>query len=130
MKNKLLTLILLLFTTALSAQRRYPEKRSYEVIGLPDGDEIGESLMIAIPLLLIGFLIAYAFMWSKKDTDKVSDTSSNIGCFGIVIMAVGAFFLLPLLAWVEFIFVNIMSIGLAIVVVGVILYFIYSAFKK
>lgn len=129
MKNRLLTLILLLSTTALSAQRRYSE-RSYEVIGLPDGDEIGDSLIIAIPLLLIGFLIAYAFMWSKKDTDKVSDTSTNIGCFGIIIMAVGAFFLLPLLAWVEFIFVSIWSIGIAIIVVGVILYLIYSALKK
>jgi len=129
MKNKILTLILLLFTTGLYAQRRYSE-RSYEVTGLPNGDEIGDSLIIAIPLLLVGFLIAYAFTWSKKDIDKASNTSTSIGCFGMIIMAVGAFFLLPLLTWLEFIFISIWSIGIAIIVVGIIIYLIYSAFKK
>lgn len=129
MKNKILTLILFFFCTLIHAQRRYSE-RSYEVTGLPDGDEVGESLLIAIPLLLVGFLIAYGFMWSKKEPNKASDTSTNIGCFGVIIMAIGVFFLFPLLTWVEYIFVSIYSIGIVIVVVGVILYLIYSAFKK
>lgn len=126
-----------IFTTALAIQisiislaQRGGTERSYEVIGLADGDEIVESLKIAIPLLIVGFLIAYIFMWSKKDTSKSDNASINIGCFGITIMGVGAIFLLPLLVWVEFIFVNIITIGIAIFVVGVIIYFIYSAFTK
>jgi hypothetical protein len=31
-------------------------------------------------------------MWRKKDTSKTDNASTNIGCFGIIIMAVGAFF--------------------------------------
>jgi len=107
------------------AQRR-PTERSFEVIGLPDGDEIGNSLKIAIPLIIIGLLIAYIFMWSKTGTDKENNTYSYIGCLGIIIVAVGAFFLLPLLAWVEYIFTTILSIGIAIVVAGIIIYIIYS----
>jgi len=111
------------------AQRR-PSKRSFEVIGLPDGDKIADSLKIAIPLLIVGFLIAYIFMWSKKDKDKIDNVSTNIGCFGIIVMAVGAFFLLPLFAWFEFIFSSIMSIVIAIIVVGVIFFIIYSIFTN
>jgi hypothetical protein len=111
------------------AQRGY-SVRSYEAFGLPDGDEVGESLKVAIPLLLIGFLIAYIFMWSKKDTSKVSDASTNVGCFGVIIMAVGILFLFPLLTWIEYIFVNIMTLGFAIVIVGVIIFAIYSWLSK
>ncbi|WP_130736934.1 hypothetical protein [Flavobacterium sp. J27] len=128
--KKLFTTVLTMLTSIICFAQRGGTERSYEAIGLADGDEIAESLKIAIPLLIVGFLIAYIFMWSKKDTSKTDDASTNIGCFGIIIMAVGAFFLLPLLAWVEYIFVNIMTIGFAIVVVGVIIYFIYSALTK
>ncbi|HPL05554.1 MAG TPA: hypothetical protein PLG05_10305 [Bacteroidales bacterium] len=128
--KKIFTIALSLLSSIICFAQRGGTERSYEIIGLADGDEIGESLKIAIPLLIVGFLIAYIFMWSKKDTSKTSNASANIGCLGIIIMAIGAFFLLPLLAWVEYIFVNIMTIGFAIVVVGVIIYFIYSALTR
>lgn len=131
MRVKILATITLLLTTILTyGQRGLDNRRSYEVWGLPDGDEVGSSLKIAIPLLIVGFLIAYIFMWSANDKEKKSDTSTNIGCFGIIVMAVGAFFLLPLLTWVEYIFVNIVTFGFAVLVVGVILFFIYGLFKK
>ena len=128
--KKVFTTALNMLTSIICFAQRGGTERSYEVIGLADGDEIAESLKIAIPFLIVGFLIAYIFIWSKKDTSKTDGASTNIGCLGIIIMAVGAFFLLPLLAWVEYIFVNIMTIGFAIVVVGVIIYFIYSALTK
>jgi heme/copper-type cytochrome/quinol oxidase subunit 2 len=53
-----------------------------------------------------------------------------IGCHGLAIMAIGAFFLMLIIAWLEFIFVNIISIGITFVVVGFIIYFIYSALTK
>jgi hypothetical protein len=129
MKKLSITALAMLTSIICFAQRGGTE-RTYEIIGLADGDEIAESLKIAIPLIIVGFLIAYIFMWSKKEASNTSDASTNIGCLGIIIMAIGAFFLLPLLAWVEYIFVNIMTIGIAIVVVGVILYSIYSVLTK
>ena len=120
-KTALIALTVLMNTVCF-AQRRI--ERSFEVLGLPDGDEITSSLKIAIPLIIVGLLIAYIFMWSRKeDTDN---PSTYIGCLGIVIVVVGLFFLLPLLAWVEYIFTSILSIGIAIVVVVVIIYIIYS----
>ena len=114
----------------VSFAQRYSSERSYDIIGLPEGDEIGDSLKKAIPLLLIGFIIAYIFMWSKKAQSANNSSSQNIGCLGIIIMAIGAFFLLPLLAWVEYIFVNIATVGFAIFIVGIIIFIIYSALKK
>lgn len=127
-KILLITLTTLSNLFCLGYQGGY--ERSYEIIGLAKGDEIADSLKVAIPLLILGFLIAYIFMWSKNARSKENNSSTNIGCLGLVIMAIGAVFLMPLLAWFEFIFVNIMTIGFAIVVVGVILYFIYSALTK
>lgn len=129
MKKIYVTALIMLTSFICLAQPGVTE-RSYEVIGLADGDEIAKSLKIAIPFLIIGFLIVYIFMWPKKNSSKTSDASTYVGCLGIIIMAIGAFFLFPLLAWVEYIFVNIMTIGFAIVVVGVIIYFIYSALTK
>lgn len=84
----------------LGMAQRYTE-RGYEVIGLADGEEITESLAIGIPLLLVGFLIAYIFMWSKSEEEKREGKGSTIGCIGVIIMGIGFIFLLPLLAWIE-----------------------------
>lgn len=124
MKKVLLTIFILLITTFIFAQR------SFEIMGLPDGDTIGESLRVAIPLIVIGFLIAYIFLWRKKEPNDVSTISSNIGCLGILAMAVGAFFLLPLFAWIEYIFVNIYILGLVIIAVGFLVYVIYYHITK
>jgi hypothetical protein len=128
--KKIILVTFSILSSIFSFGQRGGSARSYEIIGLAKGDEIADSLKIAIPLLIVGFLIAYIFMWSKNAQSKENNSSTNIGCLGLVIMAIGAFFLMPLLAWFEFIFVNIMTIGFAIVVVGVIIYFIYSALTK
>lgn len=75
--KKLFTTALTMLSSIICFAQRGGTERSYEVIGLADGDEIAESLKIAIPLLIVGFLIAYIFMWSKKDTSKTDDASKK-----------------------------------------------------
>jgi hypothetical protein len=129
MKSVIIFSVTVLLNFMCFAQRGVT-KRSFEVIGLPKGEEVFESLIIAVPLILIGVLIMYLFSWRKKSDSKESNKSENIGCFGGIILAVGAFFLLPLFAWVEYFFVNILAIGFAIFIIVVIIYLIYSALKK
>jgi predicted membrane channel-forming protein YqfA (hemolysin III family) len=130
MKKALITAVLTALTSIICFAQRGGTRRGYEEVGLANKDEVIESLTIAVPLLVVGFLIAYIFMWSKKNPSKISNTSANIGYFGIIMMVVGLFFLVPLLSWFEFIFVNIMTFGVAMFVVGIIVYLIYSAFTK
>ena len=66
----------------------------------------------------------------NKDDKSTSDTSQNIGCFGAVLFGIGIIFLFPLITWIEYIFVNLMYLGIAIFIVGVVFYLIYSAIKK
>lgn len=95
----------------LASDRYRP--RFFEDIGLPDGDEISESLAIALLLILIGFVITYIFTRSEKSKNE----GSNWGCLGIIILLIGVFFLLPLLAWVEVIFSSILSLGLCLIII-------------
>jgi hypothetical protein len=128
--KKIITISFIILSNFTCIAQRGVTKRSFEVVGLPKGEEVSESLMKAVPLILIGLLILYLFSWRKKPNSKVSNTSENFGCFGLIILAVGAFFLLPLFAWVEYIFVNILAVGFGIVLIVVIIYLIYSALKK
>ena len=130
MKHKKLFLILALalFAVMPFAQRGYDGTHLYD-LGLPDGEEVGSSLLKAIPLLLIGFLICWFTMWRKEKQESGSEPS-NWGCVGCAIMVVGGFFLLPLLAWVELIFQSALGIGIAIAVVVGIIALIISFFSK
>ena len=58
------TLISLFLSTPILAQR-YDNTRTYDIIGLADGDEIMDALAIGIPLIIVGFLIA-SFIKLKK----------------------------------------------------------------
>lgn len=89
MKKVLPILSSLIYVTNAFGQR--DNRRSYEVIGLPKGDEVSESLIIAIPLIIIGFLICY-FTWWSKDAQKARDSSSStssgkdtFGCLGVIV---------------------------------------------
>lgn len=101
----------LLCTFIQAYAQRYDNTRTYDIIGLPDGDEIMDALKIAIPLIVVGFLIAYIFMWGKSDEDKQKGEGSSMGCIGVIIMGIGFFCLLPLLAWVEAIAVSFVTIA-------------------
>lgn len=116
MLKKICTLLLLTGVPVLGIAQRYTE-RSYEVIGLADGDEIADALMVGLPLLLVGFLIAYIFMWRKSDEEKQKGEGSTMGCIGIIIMGAGFLCLIPLLAWIEAIGVTIVFVVFVIAII-------------
>ena len=100
MKKCCLIITSMLYVVYCNAQR-YDSKRLYDW-GLPDSKELTDSLSVAIPCLIIGFIICWITMWGKPHTENGStEKVSYIGCGGCLIMAVGGFFLMPLLAYVE-----------------------------
>ena len=114
----ILTTLAMLLTSSVCVAQRY--QRSFEVFGFPDGEQMGESLKIAIPLLLIGLF--FVFVIAKGN--KGSKTKDTLGCIGWIILLIGVFFLFPLLIWVEGIVASIWNIllviGIVIVIIGVI----------
>lgn len=111
---------ILLCTLVQAYAQRYDNTRTYDIVGLPDGDKIMDALKIAIPLIVVGFLIAYIFMWGKSDEDKQKGEGTSMGCIGVIIMGFGIFCLLPLWAWVEAVFVSLISIATILAIVYVI----------
>lgn len=116
MLKKICTLLLLIGVPTLGIAQRYTE-RSYEIIGLADGDEIADALMVGLPLLLVGFLIAYIFMWGKSDEEKQKGEGSTMGCIGTILMGAGFLCLIPLLAWIEAIGVTVVFVVFVIVII-------------
>ena len=100
MKRLLFFIVLYVFHVYCMAQR-YDGTRLYD-FGLADSKELSHTLSIAIPCLLIGFVICWFTMW-RKPNEKQDSVVSCIGCGGCSTMAIGFFFLLPLLAYVELI---------------------------
>ncbi|MBQ3946063.1 MAG: hypothetical protein II670_10730 [Alphaproteobacteria bacterium] len=100
MKRLLFFIVLYVFHVYCMAQR-YDGTRLYD-FGLADSKELSHTLSIAIPCLLIGFVICWFTMW-RKPNEKQNSVVSCIGCGGCLTMAIGFFFLLPLLAYVELI---------------------------
>jgi hypothetical protein len=99
-------------------------KRTYEIIGLKHWDQVLRSVMTALPLILIGFLVCYFLWWGKKAQLRRSKRSGPmsivVNCFGFLglfIMLTGGFFLLPLIAWFEAIVNGIFTVALAFMVV-------------
>lgn len=128
MRSKIvIAVITFLNSNIILSQRRYSEK-GYEIVGLPDGDKVGDSLMIGLPILFIGFLIAYFSMWSKQAQSK--EETSSIGCIGVIIMIIGLFFLLPILLWFEFIFSSIYALGIGLFIIIFIIYAVYQFLNK
>lgn len=121
------TLISLFLSTPILAQR-YDNTRTYDIIGLADGDEIMDALAIGIPLIIVGFLIAWFTMWGKSEEEKQKDSGNNIGCIGVLIIIIGLFALLPLLTWIEAIITSIVSIGIIIGLICLIFMWIKEKF--
>ena len=71
----ILTTLAMLLTSSVCVAQRY--QRSFEVFGFPDGEQMGDALKIAIPLLLIGlfFVFVKAFLVvgsEKQDSVRVA----------------------------------------------------------
>ena len=129
MKQKRLLSAILMFSYALYvyAQHGYDSGHLYD-FGLPDGDEVGSSLLKAIPFLVIGFLICWAAWWRKSKQN--SSDPSYWGCLGCLSFAVGGAFLLPLLAWVEAIFQSTLTVVIVVCIAIAVVAFIVNLFKK
>lgn len=130
MKKKYLILLSLFICNQLLSQTGYDRGRLYD-FGLPDGKETGDSLVIAIPLLIIGFIICWFTMWSDPNrTTGDNKTKDYLGCGGCLIMVIGGFFLIPLLAWVEAIFSSALGILVVVGIAIAIITAIYNYFNK
>ena len=101
-------------------------RRSYEVTGLPKSNTVVDSLMIGVPLLIIGFAIAWIFMWKDANKGKRQEGFPVLGIIGLLIMGIGFVLLLPLLVWIEAIGGILISVA---ILIGIIL-FVYSLFKR
>lgn len=124
--NRFILIIISIIGSLTCFAQRY--ERSYEVVGLADGDEIANSLAIGIPLLIVGFLIAWFTMWSKSEEERQKEEGFGCGCFGVIIMGVGLIALLPLLTWVEFVVSSIVGVVIVIAVICLIVFWIKDKF--
>ena len=125
--NKLLFIFITSTIAIPLMARRSVTQRSYEILGLSNSKEISESLKVGIPLLLIGFIIAYVFMWGREKKDG---PYTNIGFIGFVLMIIGGVYLIPLLTWVEYIFVSLYSVFITLLILAVLLYGISTILKR
>ena len=130
LSRKVLTVISGLFVASKCAAQRYRPERTYDIVGLADGDEIANALKIGIPLIIVGLLIAYFSMWRKTDNEKQNEKGSTIGCIGIIIIGIGLFALLPLWTWGEAIGVTLVNIVFGLAIIFAIVHYIYKALKK
>lgn len=100
-------------------------KRTYEIFGLQKWNEVLASVVTALPIILTGFLLCYFLWWGKwaqrrrkNKQDSRLAVEDGFGCAGLVIMAIGVFFLLPLIAWFEVVVHGIIVFVMAVLVAG------------
>ena len=74
-------------------------------------------MLIAIPLILIGFLI-------------LKSSNEKLGCLGSIMLIGGIICLLPLLAWIASIASSLLSIGVILMVVLAVICLIYNLINK
>ena len=127
MKRLLFTSVCLTSSMLCTAQRYY-DTRTYDIIGLPDGEEISDCLGKGIPFLLIGLVIFFICIQRSKQAMKENkeDKGSWWGCLSLILIGIGVIIMLPLLAWIEAITVSLISI---VTIVGVI-YLIWQWITK
>jgi hypothetical protein len=108
-------------------------KRTYEIIGLRHWDELLRSILIALPLILFGFLLCY-FIWGSKKAQARSEKKKEsefamvdvFGFLGIFIMLVGVFFLFPLLAWIEAVISGVFTFIFVIILILGVIYLVWA----
>ena len=100
-----------------------PKKRAYEVVGLPQQKDIGSSLKLGIPVLILGFLLCIiAAKWMNKDEQSEKITFKTVIFFlGIATIVAGVVILFPVLLWIEAIMGGLMiflgAIALAVILI-------------
>ena len=104
-------MLVALFSTVCHCHaQRYDRTRTYDVIGLPNGEEVWDCICKAFPFILLGLTIIGLQLYGQKHTAENSeDKGSWWGCLVFVLIGVGVIMMLPLLAWVEAFFVSVVS---------------------
>ena len=120
MKKFILSLYYSLISILSSNARRYDH--GYDVIGLSDSEEVGNALLIGIPLLIVLFLIVK----NAKNSKSEGESSSFVGCLFPIILIIAIFILMPVFVWLEF------AVGIIIGIVSIvaIIMLIYTAIFK
>lgn len=118
-KNTIRSLASILFslTSVPIMARDYSGHRYYgdADIGMPNGNEVGIGLVIAIIAIPIGYLIL------KKSDSNFGEDDTLGGCLGVIFIGGGIIALLPLVAWLCAIGSVLIGIGFALfIVIGII----------
>ncbi|MDE6191655.1 MAG: hypothetical protein K2G47_08560 [Muribaculum sp.] len=108
----------------------FSQERSFDIVGLADGDEIIDALKLGIPLIVLGLLIVYIPRWRKSDKENQDEKGSTIGCIGMVIIGIGFLILIPLWTWVETIVVTLVSVVFVLAIIFLIVSYVYDELKK
>ena len=126
MKRALVS-ILYLFAPFIVFSQRYSD-RSYDIIGLANGDKISECISNGLPFLILGIIIIFFSLSSsqKEAKEKGQSSGSPWGCLGMILVGVSAIIMLPLLAWIEAATVSIITL-LSILAI---LFLIWESIKK
>ena len=103
-------------------------ERTYEIIGLQNGDKILEALKTGIPIIFVGIVVMYLSTLGNKNSQNT--IGNSFGCIGILIVVLGAFFLLPLLAWIEYAIVNFIVLAIILIIICIIIYWLYNSITK
>lgn len=115
-KRSLASLLLFLVSVHIMA-RDYSGHRYFgdADIGLPNGNEVGIGLLIAIMAIPVGYIIL------KMSDSKSGEGNTLGGCIGVVFIGGGIIALLPLVAWLCAIGSVLIGIGFALfIVIGII----------
>lgn len=78
-------------------------------------------LLAGIPLIIVGYLVAYNFVWKYKLPP--SNTSKKIGYFGVMILAVGLLLVIPF--FVTYIKPIIVIVSIVGMIIGIVMLTIY-----
>lgn len=114
-------------TESLFGQRGYDMPRSYEIYGLAPGEEVLKYFGYAILSFFVAFLVIKIF--GNTNENSSSENSNYSGCFAWILVLGGIFCLVPLFAYIEFIFMNLLYLGLLLFIILIIIALVYSALK-
>ncbi len=121
--KRILSLFCTTFFNTLCQAQRYTRTRTYDVVGLADGEEISDCIEKGLPFLIIGLITLYICIKNSKQATKENreEKGSWWGCLSLVLIGIGIIIMLPLLAWIEAVTVSIINI-LAIVAIVFLIY--------
>lgn len=130
--KKIFLLLISFVVYAHCIAQRYDETRTYDIIGLANGDEIRECLIEGLPFLLIGLLLLFYNIKRLQLATKENkeEKGSWSGCLALILIGIAIIIMLPLLAWIEAVFVSVYSILAVMAIIIFIIILIWEWVKS